>query len=52
MTNTVVEILAYHEFGKCKWTEKYQITDGFVTDEQIKEFKTRLERDGIHFITT
>lgn len=52
MTNTVVEILAYHEFGKCKWTEKYQITDGFVTDEQIKAFKTRLERDGIHFITT
>ncbi len=52
MANTVVEILAYHEFGKCKWTEEYQITDGFVTDEQIKIFKNRLEKDGIHFIET
>ena len=52
MANTVVEILPYHEFGKCKWTEEYQITDGFVTDEQIKIFKKRLEKDGIHFIET
>lgn len=52
MTNAVVEILAYHEYGKCKWTEEYEITDGFVTDEQIRNFKTRLEADGIHFITT
>lgn len=52
MTNAVVEILAYHEYGKCKWTEEYEITDGFVTDEQIKTFRNRLERDGIHFIIT
>ncbi len=52
MANAVVEILAYHEYGKCKWTEEYQITDGFVTDEQIKIFKNRLEKDGIHFIET
>lgn len=52
MANTIVEILPYHEFGKCKWTEEYQITDGFVTDEQIKIFKNRLEKDGIHFIET
>ncbi len=52
MANAVVEILTYHEYGKCKWTEEYQITDGFVTDEQIKIFKNRLEKDGIHFIET
>lgn len=52
MTNVVVEILAYHEYGKCKWTEDYQITDGFVTDEQIKKFKDRLEKDGVKFIST
>lgn len=52
MANAVVEILAYHEYGKCKWTEEYEITDGFVTDEQIKIFKNRLEKDGIHFIET
>lgn len=52
MTNTVVEILAYHEYGKCKWTDDYQITDGFVTDEQISAFKQRLEKDGIKFVTT
>ena len=42
MTNTVVEILAYHEFGKCKWTEEYQITDGFVTDAVSAADKHRL----------
>ncbi len=52
MTNTVVEILAYHEYGKCKWTEEYQITDGFVTEKQINEFKNHLECDGVKFITT
>lgn len=52
MTNTVVEILAYHEYGKCKWTEDYTITDGFVTDEQIKAFRERLEKDSIKFVTT
>ena len=52
MTNTVVEILAYHEYGKCKWTEEYQITDGFVSEKQINEFKKRLECDGVKFIIT
>lgn len=52
MTNTVVEILAYHEYGKCKWTEDYQITDGFVSQEQIESFKKRLVNDGIKFVTT
>lgn len=52
MTDTVVELLAYHEYGKCKWTEDYQITDGFVTDEQVLSFRRRLEKDGIKFVTT
>lgn len=52
MTNTVVEILAYHEYGKCKWTEEYQITDGFVSEKQINEFKKRLECDSVKFIIT
>lgn len=52
MTDTVVELLAYHEYGKCKWTEDYQITDGFVTDEQVLSFRQRLEKDGIKFVTT
>ena len=52
MDNTVVEILAYHEYGKCKWTQEYTITDGFVTDEQISSFRKRLENDGIKFVTT
>ena len=52
MTNTVVEILAYHEYGKCKWTEDYTITDGFVTDGQIRAFRERLEKDSIKFVST
>ncbi|HCT15877.1 MAG TPA: pyruvate formate lyase-activating protein [Ruminococcaceae bacterium] len=52
MENAVVEILAYHEYGKCKWTEEYEITDGFVSDEQIEFFKRRLEKDNIKIVST
>lgn len=52
MKNTVVEILPYHEFGKCKWIEEYEITDGFVPDEIQKQFIKALEDAEIKLITT
>lgn len=47
-----VEILPYHEFGKDKWTEKYEITNGFVSDEKVKAFKEKLNAIGIKTVTT
>lgn len=50
--NTVFEFLAYHEYGKDKWTEEYKISDGFVTKEKIKEFKDIFTEYNLKLITT
>ena len=50
--NIDIEILPYHEFGKDKWTEEYEITDGFVSDETVREFNRRLNEIGIKTIKT
>ena len=38
-SNAVFEFLAYHEYGKDKWQGKYQIENGFVSNEIIRDFK-------------
>lgn len=50
--NTVFEFLAYHEFGKDKWTQEYEITDGFVSDETITEFKNLFVANGLNVTAT
>lgn len=50
--NTVFEFLAYHEYGKEKWTEEYKITDGFVDKETIAEFKKIFNEYNLKLITT
>ena len=52
MSNAVVEILPYHEYGKCKWTEEYEISDGFVNAEQLKKFAEALKDAGVKLINT
>ena len=52
MKNTTVEVLRYHEFGKDKWTSEYEITDGFVSDEQFISFCHALESIGVKIIST
>lgn len=50
--NIDVEILPYHEFGKDKWTSEYEITDGFVSEETVKNFIKKLNDIGIKTVTT
>lgn len=50
--NVVFEFLKYHEFGKDKWQEEYQITDGFVTDDIVNRYKTEFEAYGLHYTET
>lgn len=50
--SAVFEFLAYHEFGKDKWQGKYQIENGFVSQEKIKEFTTVFENCGLKTVTT
>ncbi len=38
-SNVVFEFLPYHEYGKKKWKTEYAIKDGFVSAEQIENFK-------------
>lgn len=50
--NAVFEFLAYHEFGKDKWTQEYEIKDGFVSDETVAEFKRLFIANGLKVIST
>ncbi len=50
--NTVFEFLKYHEYGKEKWHEEYKITDGFVSDETVKNFKEVFKAYGLKCVTT
>ncbi len=51
-SNAVFEFLPYHEFGKDKWTQKYQIEDGFVSDETVKQFKNLFAAEGLKVTAT
>lgn len=50
--NADFEFLAYHEFGKDKWEGNYQIKNGFVTPEKIKEFTALFEKNGMKTVVT
>ena len=50
--NAVYEFLAYHEYGKDKWTEKYQVKDGFVDREKIQCFRDAFAEYGLKVIAT
>lgn len=51
-SNAVFEFLPYHEFGKDKWTAEYEIKDGFVSDETVKEFKNLFIANGFTVVAT
>lgn len=50
--NAVVEFLPYHEYGKDKWTRKYEITDGFVSEKTVKLFEKEFSKIGIKTVKT
>lgn len=51
-SNAVFEFLPYHEFGKDKWTAEYEIENGFVSDETVKEFKNLFVSNGLNVVKT
>lgn len=51
-SNAVFEFLAYHEYGKDKWQGKYQIENGFVSNEKIKEFTDKFKSYGMKIVVT
>ena len=46
------ELLPYHEFGKAKWREKYEIQNGFITKETLDKFKEVYANCGLNVIDT
>ena len=50
--NAVYEFLAYHEYGKEKWIEKYQVRDGFVAKETVLLFRKTFEEHGLKVVNT
>ena len=51
-SRVTLELLAYHEYGREKWTEPYTITDGFVDDETVRAFVRCLRERGIRMVKT
>lgn len=51
-SNADFEFLAYHEFGKDKWKGKYEIENGFVPPEKIREFTEIFEKYGMKTVVT
>ncbi|MBQ3127850.1 MAG: radical SAM protein [Clostridia bacterium] len=51
-SNAVFEFLPYHEFGKDKWSAEYEIENGFVSDETVKEFKNLFVSNGLKVVKT
>lgn len=52
MSNITVELLAYHEYGREKWTEPYTIHDGFVSTQTVRAFARGLREHGIQLVQT
>lgn len=50
--NTVFEFLTYHEYGKEKWTQPYQVKNGFVDNETLNRFKDIFNRHNLKLIIT
>ena len=50
--NAVFEFLPYHEFGKDKWTEEYEIKDGFVGKDVIDSFESAFKYRGLKTVRT
>ncbi len=51
-SSAVFEFLSYHEFGKDKWTQDYEIEDGFVPDETIEYFRKLFTQNGMKVTKT
>lgn len=52
MTAATIEILPYHEYGKDKWTEEYQMKDAFVSNEDVLKMETAFKNEGYKIINT
>ena len=50
--NTAFEFLLYHEYGKQKWQEEYQVKDGFVSAQTLEDFKNTFEKYNLNIIYT
>ncbi len=51
-SSAVFEFLSYHEFGKDKWTQDYEIDDGFVSEETIEKFTNLFTQNGMKVTKT
>lgn len=51
-SNAVFEFLSYHEYGKDKWKGNYEIENGFVPSDKIKEFTHKFNICGMKTVVT
>lgn len=55
LDHTRFEFIKYHEYGKSKWEQcglPYTITDGYVTDDLVREFESQFLANGLSVVHT
>ncbi len=50
--NVSFEFLPYHEYGRAKWVEKYEMNEAFISEEIYNEFKNKFYGKGYKVIRT
>lgn len=50
--NVSFEFLSYHEYGREKWKTPYKVQNGFITKEQLENFKREFREKGLKITTT
>ncbi|WP_283245405.1 radical SAM protein [Congzhengia minquanensis] len=50
--NAAFELLPYHEYGKDKWERPYEIENGFVSKQEIDNFKEEFYKNGLKLVIT
>ena len=48
--NISYEILPYHEYGKEKWTLPYEVTNGFISNNDLKSFEDAFTNNNMNLI--
>lgn len=45
--NIRFEILPYHEYGRVKWDKPYEVTNGFITKDDVEKFEKIFNENGL-----
>lgn len=51
-SNICFEFLPYHEYGREKWVSEYQIKDGYISEDTLKQFQDEFQNNNLYVVRT